>query len=348
MINKTPLVSVVLPVHNGEQFVRDAVQSILDQTYKNFELLILISATTNKESSCILNSFTDKRIRLIYRTPEEILPKALNRGIRESKGKYIARMDADDISLPNRLEEQVSFMEIHEDIGIVGTWVKTLGTGKNFINKGLTLPEDIRANLLFYTSLVHPSTMLRTSLLEKFNLEYDGTFTEVEDYDMWIRCSVYFPITNINKVLLFYRVHKNSKFQTHRKEVRDVTYKIRLKLLQNLGLLPSLEEMITHNSLNPAKGENIDIFLKKESEWLSKIIEANVKTNIYTKESLSKIIYNRWYSICRANTKEGLLVLKKFIQSPLFRIKKSGYILDCIKMSIKCVLKNNFFNKVNF
>ena len=338
MNKESPFVSVILPIYNSEEYLKDSIGSILNQTYKNIELLLLISARTNRESLDVINSFTDARIRRIYRTPEETLPIALNRGIRESKGKYIARMDADDISMSNRLEEQVNFMERHQDVGVVGSWVKTIGTGKSFINKALTNPEDIRVNLLFYTSMVHPSTMFRRSLLEKFNLEYDGTFDEVEDYDMWVRCSVCFPITNINKVLLLYRIHKNSKFQTHRKEVRDVTYKIRLKLLQKLGLNPSGEEMITHNSLNPMEGENVDVFLKKEGEWLTKIIKANVRTNVYAKESLSKIIYNRWYAICGANTKEGLVVWKKFIQSPFFHINKPGHIWDCIKMFIKCVI----------
>src|SRR5437870_2747896 len=136
--SNSPLVSVILPVHNGEQYVREAVQSILDQTYKNFELLVLISAQSNEESIKILNSFRDERIKLIYRKPEENLPLALNRGIKESTGKYIARMDADDISLPNRLKGQVRFMEKNEDIGIVGSRVESFGMGKNFVSKNFT------------------------------------------------------------------------------------------------------------------------------------------------------------------------------------------------------------------
>jgi len=130
MNKESPFVSVILPIYNSEEYLKDSIGSILNQTYKNIELLLLISARTNRESLDVINSFTDARIRRIYRTPEENLPIALNRGIRESKGKYIARMDADDISMSNRLEEQVNFMERHQDVGVVGSWVKTIGTGK--------------------------------------------------------------------------------------------------------------------------------------------------------------------------------------------------------------------------
>lgn len=334
-----PLVSVILPVHNNEQYVRGAIQSILDQTYKNFELLILISATTNQESSDIVNSFSDKRIKLIRRGLDENLPKALNHGIQEAKGEYVARMDADDISIPHRLEEQVRFMNANPLIGISGSWYKTIGSKQSYTHKGFTDPEDIRANLIFNTSIAHPSVMLRKSFFEKFDLRYDPSLSYCEDYDLWARSSAYFPIANLNKVLLLYQIHEKSASHIHKKEIENIASHVRLGFLQKLGFKPSIEEMRIHNSLYPTEKENADVFLKKEEDWLKKIIRANEQANIYKNESLSKIVYVRWRTICGTNAKEGLAVWKKFVQSSLFKIEKQNRIWDSAKLLIKCLLK---------
>lgn len=334
-----PLVSIILPVHNSEQYLRSAIQSILDQTYKNFELLILISATTNQESLDIINSFSDKRIKLIQRGQGENLPRALNRGIEEAKGEYIARMDADDISMPRRLKEQVHFMNTHSYIGVSGSWYKTIGVKRPYVNKGLTDPEDIRANFLFNTSIAHPSVMLRKSFFEKFRLRYNSSLSHGEDYDLWTRCSAYFPIANVNKVLFLYRIHEKSASHVYEKETKDTASRVKLYLLQKLGLEPTIEEMRIHNSLYPQEKESIGDFIKKEEDWLNKIVKANQQTSIYKNESLKKIIYMRWRIICGMNAKGGLMVWKKFVQSPLFKIKKQNRIWDSAKLLIKCLLK---------
>lgn len=334
-----PFVSVILPVHNNEQYVREAIQSILDQTYKNFELLILISATTNQESSDIVNSFSDKRIKLIRRGLDENLPKALNHSIQEAKGEYVARMDADDISMPHRLEEQVRFMNANPLIGISGSWYKTIGSKQSYTHKGFTDTEDIRANLIFNTSIAHPSVMLRKSFFEKFDLRYDPSLSYCEDYDLWARSSAYFPIANLNKVLLLYRIHEESASHIHKKEIENIASRVRLGFLQKLGLEPSIEEMRIHNSLYPTEKENADVFLKKEEAWLKKIISANNQRGIYKNESLNKIIYIRWRTICGMNTKEGLRVWKKFVRSPLLHNNKQKNMFDYLKMLIKCFLK---------
>ncbi|MFA6554492.1 MAG: glycosyltransferase [Candidatus Paceibacterota bacterium] len=340
MNKKQPqLISVILPVHNGEQYVGQAIQSILDQTYKNFELLILISATTNKESLDVINSFNDNRIRLIFRTADDNLPKALNLGIKEAKGEYIARMDADDISLPKRLEKQVEFMNSHPEVGLCGSWCKSFGYGKSTVNKVYTNPEDIRASLLFNTSLIHPSVMIKKSLFDKFCLSYNENLNHGEDYDLWSRCTNFFHVANIDKVLLKYRIHDKSTSQIFKKETSDVATNIRLRLLNKIDLKPSEEEIRLHNSILPKEYQTIKSFIEKEDIWLSKIISQNIKSNIYNSDSLNKIVYKRWRTICGFNTTQGLKTWKAFKTSPLYKLVTNKKSIDNIKILIKSILK---------
>ncbi|MCK9351772.1 MAG: glycosyltransferase [Candidatus Pacebacteria bacterium] len=336
---KQPLISVLLPVHNSEQYLRDAVESILSQTYKNFELLILISATTSKESRDILSAFVDQRIRRIERTPDEVMVKALHRGIKEAKGKYIARMDSDDISLPDRLAQQVEFMEKNRKIGVCGTWYTTIGAGKPFTNKFPVDFDDIRANMLFQTSFAHPSTMFRKSLFEKFHLNYNRDLTYGEDYDLWLRCAEHFPMANIPKVLLHYRVHQKSASQVFKQETGETAYRVRSDMLKKMNIEQTDEEKRLHNFLLPKDGEDIADFLAKQENWLIKILTANQTTLVYKPESLDKAIYERWRIVCGFNTKERFAVWKKYRSSPLFKIGSRKKYWDGMKILVKGLLK---------
>lgn len=342
MINKTdrPLVSVILPVHNGEMYVGQAIQSILDQTYKNIELLILISATTNEESLNIIKSFTDDRIRRIMRKPNDNLPMGLNLGIREAKGKYIARMDNDDISLPQRIETQVAFMELHPDIGMSGTWYRSFGTGGTFVNKLYTDSDDIKASLLFNTSFCHPTMIFRRNVLEQFNLRYNETLSWGEDYEFWSRCVDHFPVANIDKILLMYRVHKQSASNVFKQQTSNTAFNVREKLLRKIGLDPSLDEIRLHNSLKPTDNESIDSFLDREESWLIKIIRTNDISHVHNTDSLNKIIYKRWKTICGFNTGKGIQTWNKFRSSKLFKLGTGKRrTVDCTKLFVKSLLK---------
>jgi len=334
-----PLVSVILPVHNSEQYLRDAIQSILKQTYVNFELLILISATTNKESKNIINSFSDTRIRHIYRTNEETMPKALSLGMDEARGKYMARMDADDVSLSNRFYEQVNFLENNPDIGMVGTWIKTIGQGKSYINKYPTLPESIKTNLLFSVSFAHPTVMMKKELFDNYKLRYNGSLNHGEDYDLWTRCASCFPMANIDKVLLFYRLHKTNASRVFKNETEDIAYHSRLRLLNHLGITPSYEEKRLHHPPWQKKGEDILSFLRKEEAWLTKILEANYSTHFFSNKELHQTLWKRFYLICRFNVKEGLLVWKIYRNSHFFRTRNMSSLIQNIKLFIHCLLR---------
>ena len=340
---KKPKISVVMAVYNSELYVGESIESILNQKFKDFEFIIINDGSTDRSLE-IVKSYKDKRIKLIDNKKNMGHTDCLNQGINISRGEYIARMDSDDVSLPNRLATQVSFMDSHPEIAVCGTWVKTIGEGKSFTNRLLTDPDDIKTNLLFYTSLAHPTVMIRKSFLIKHNLRYSiatDRDENSEDYGLWSEMANFGYLANIPKVLLHYRIRPESVSSVHSKKQKTGASLVRRKLLIKLGLLPSEKDIETHNSTKPSHGENIISFLDKEEIWLMKIIGANNQSKIYKEKSLDKIIYERWRVLCGLNTKNGLMVWRKFRSSPLFKLGGKKRNFDSMKILIKCVPKIN-------
>jgi len=334
---ENPKLSVIMPVYNGGNYLIPAIKSVLNQTFSDFELIILNDASTDQSLNNI-KKFKDRRIRLINREKNIGLQRNLFDGFNFAQGEYIARMDQDDICHLNRFVEQVNFLDKNPKVGLCGTWCKTIGVGKSFINKLPCDFEDIRANLLWQTSFVHPSVMMRKNLFKKFNLNYDQTLKYGEDYDLWMRASYNFPIRNIPKVLLFYRIHRNNTSQIFKKEMNISAYRVRIEILKRLGITQSKEEERLHNYFFPEEGETVVDFLAKEERWLIKILEANKKSSVYKTSSLNKVVHERWRVICGMNAKNGFFVYKKYKNSPLFKIGGLKRYWDGSKIFIKCFL----------
>lgn len=327
-----------MSVYNGEEHLSEAIQSVLDQTFNDFEFIIISEFGTNEKSLEIIKSFKDKRIKHIKNNSRLGLPASLNVGVEMAQGDYIARMDTDDVSLPERFKEQVSYMDSHPDVGLSGTACKTIGFGKSYSTRPLTEYEDIKANFLFYTSLTHPTVIMRRTLVNKYKLRYNPILLHGEDYETWVRCSEFFPITNINKVLLLYRVHDKNKGKIFNKETANTGHSVRMKLLNKLNIIPTEQEFILHNSLRQGEKQNLLSFVIESEKWLLKIINANKKTKTYKTESLEKVIYERWRVLCGLNTKGEINVWKKFKSSELFRLGKNRRLLDSIKIFIKSII----------
>jgi glycosyltransferase involved in cell wall biosynthesis len=200
------MITVVLPIYNGTKYLKEAVQSILDQTYADFELIMIDDGSTD-HSADIVSTFIDPRIRL-YPQENKGLAVTLNRGIALAKGKYIARQDQDDVSLPDRLSKQVGFLEANPDYGMVGTWASILNesrpTGRT--HKHPTNDLALKFDLLFNNPFVHSSVMIRKSVFE----EVGGYCTDKnrqppEDYELWSRIARKFKVANIPEILHVYR-----------------------------------------------------------------------------------------------------------------------------------------------
>ena len=206
-----PQISVLFPVYNGERFLEEAIDSILNQTYENCELLILLEYGSNKESRKIIQDKTDKRLRIIENKKRKLgLAQSLNLGMKEAKGKYIARMDADDISLPKRFEKQVKFLEAHPHIVMCGTAMKGLYDDGHIDKRGyFTEPDNIKFECMLGNPFGHPSVMWRKKEFLEAGLFYRDT-PYSEDFELWKRVVELYPCANLKEYLLLYRIHEES------------------------------------------------------------------------------------------------------------------------------------------
>lgn len=207
----SPKVSVILPVYNAQTYLRESIDSILGQSFADFELIIINDGSTDSSLE-IISSYKDPRIVLMNQANAG-LPITLNRAIRVAKGQYLARQDADDISLPNRLADQVTFLDSHPQCALLGSWADII-VENSLTDRGLRHPHlngDIQVKLLFFNCFVHSSVMIRKSALEKSGLypEEPEKFPP-EDYDLWLRIAKQFEVANIPHALLKYRELPNS------------------------------------------------------------------------------------------------------------------------------------------
>lgn len=214
-----PTVSVVVPVYNASAYLKEAIDSILYQSFTNFELIIIDDCSTD-ESQEIIKSYTDKRIRFFINNENLGVTKTLNAGLRLARGKYIARMDADDIALPQRLERQVKFLEKNADYGLVGSYMQLFPSGRT--QKVPVSDEELRANMLFHNPFVHPAMMIRRSILDQYQLAYDESLPTAQDEELWFRIAQYSKVANIPEVLLIYRIHEN-QISIAKKELQQIT-----------------------------------------------------------------------------------------------------------------------------
>jgi glycosyltransferase involved in cell wall biosynthesis len=206
------LVSVTFPIHKKHEFADLALNSILNQTHHRVEVLFLDNSLSGLRDSF---DFTDKRIRYFRLSPSFGLADTLNFAIDQAQGTYLARMDYDDIALPERIAVQVEFMEEHPDVGVSGTNILIIG---NAIDKNVSpgqevrrefIHENITRNLLTKNAFFHPTVIFKLSEIRKHNLRYRSSYDSAEDLDLWCRASRVLKLANIDRALLKYRLHPN-------------------------------------------------------------------------------------------------------------------------------------------
>ena len=206
-----PLISVIMSVYNGEKYIKESIDSILKQTYKHFEFII-VDDYSEDSTNYILTSLFDPRVKLIKNSRRLGQAMSLNKAINKSKGKYIARQDHDDISVTDRLMNQVRFMEKNPKIGLLGS-NGTLINEQSDIIKEYDVPSNclkIKWSLLFRNQFLHSSVMIRSSILQKFKLLYvDYKFSQ--DFDLWLKIASFSCLENVNEKLIKIRKHPDSK-----------------------------------------------------------------------------------------------------------------------------------------
>lgn len=218
-----PKISICLPFYNAERYIGEAIESVLAQTFSSFELLLLNDGSSDNGMD-VVNRFTDERIRCIQCEHDYI--KTLNTGLDLSQGKYIARMDADDIMLPERLQLQFDYMEAHPDVVVCGGGMRHFGTSSgDFIP--LTSHVEISNSLVCSCPMAHPTVIMRKSVLDTYQIRYDEDYAYAEDYKLWADIMKYGKIVNIPQIVLRYRTSGTQVSYIHHSRQKGLSQLIR-------------------------------------------------------------------------------------------------------------------------
>jgi len=285
-MTKNPIISVILPVYNAEKFVYQAIDSILKQSFTNFELIIINDGSSDRSNE-IINGFTDERIKLIQNKKNLGLIGTLNKGFSLAEGDYIARMDADDISMPNRFEKQLNYLLSNPDIDIIGSNYCTFG----FENNTVSTPsshEQIKVEILFNNCICHPSVIFRAEALQENNITYNSEFLHTEDWNMWfeaIRNNLI--IKNIDEVLLNYRLEGQNITARNRDTIKERYFKMYTLMLS--PLFPDLNNNILelHWSLSQSEINN---FTAKDINRYCKLLTNRMVASRYSKKETTRHI----------------------------------------------------------
>lgn len=288
------LVSVVMAVYNTpEEYLRGAIASILNQTYANFEFII-VDDCSGEETRAILREYAERdgRVRLLFNTENCGLAKNLNRGIREAKGEYIARMDSDDLSMPTRFEKQAKFLDSHPGVDVLGTNCLLLKDGtlskpRTFENE----PWQIQGRLLFgCQGILHPSIMMRRTLFAEEGLWYDEEFRIAQDFELWTRVGLRHKIYVLNEALFHYRISEVQVSTAKRDKQVEFRTRVLLRELGYLGIEPTDEEKTLHVQLAHGKQCRSPRAL---FDWCERLLDANREKELYDPVSFEYYLRKR-------------------------------------------------------
>jgi glycosyltransferase involved in cell wall biosynthesis len=281
-----------MPVHNVEKFVKESVESILNQSFEDFEFIIVNDCSTDN-SRKKSDEYTDSRIVRINNTKRIGNYKSRNKGLEIAKGKYICVMDGDDIAFPERLEKQYGFMEENPQYVASGTDAVFFSEIEHHPVQRLCDPQEIKVQLLKENIFTHPSLIIRNEVLKKHNMRYSEDYYYAADYDILVKLSRIGDVTNQSECLLYYRCHSGQITHEKRREQKIYRDRIQLKQLENFKVKPSIDEVIIHHAVMngiPLSGKQ----LEAAEKWCNKLMMKNHKVKYYDEDYLFKFLEDRF------------------------------------------------------
>ena len=323
MIAQLPKVTVFIPAYNREKYIGDAIESVLAQTYTDFEILLIDDGSTDRTVE-IMHSYTDPRLRIIRNEKNLGIPKTRNKGIENARGQYIAMLDSDDRAYPIRLEKQVAFLDRNPDFAQVGSWCRMMdekGRPLKKTKRQPILPDDIDAQLLFRCSLSNRSIMGRTELLREFG--YRNDFPRCQDYDLHVKLAQKYKLGNLPECLVYGRIHPEQitgqTFDLGDAKKREI---VRGQLIE-LGVQYNETDLDPHLTLSRMRKLQFipDLqYIQWAENWLQKILKANQKTRRYSQKALESAVGEKWMRTCWTGWNGiGLKAYQHFFRSPLRR-----------------------------
>jgi len=280
--------SVIMPLYNSEKYILEAVQSILNQTFTDFELIIIDDASADL-SVDVISNIVDTRIKVVKLDNKMGIPTIMNTGIGLAKGEYVFRMDSDDVALPNRLERQIEYMDNHPECVVCGGWMKT--TEGDVLKFDCDF-ENIKTDLLFFSPIANPTTVIRKGFLDENDIQHDEDFPQASDFDLWTRIAQIGEIHNIPEVLVLYRLHEGQVSNRFLGNQRSLSHKIVRRQITNfLGELNNKQEL----ALNVLKQVLFNGPITREQQgllkqFLARIVDINKQRQTFDTKALQSTI----------------------------------------------------------
>lgn len=264
-------ISVIMSIYSEKvEWIRESIDSILNQTFSDFEFIVINDNPKREDNKKILSGYAQKDNRIVILTNEENigLTKSLNKGLDIAKGIYVARMDADDISLPTRFQKQVDFLENNSEYIVCGTNISYFGEKKKFTYSDWIKYEndEIKASLMFNSCFAHPTVMIRKSVLDQNNIRYDEIYKQAQDYRLWEILSDYGKYFNLEEKLLKYRISKNQVSNKNNERQVNLGNQIRRRII--MKWLKSINIKCDENTLgNYLQINKRNFVLKRANEF---------------------------------------------------------------------------------
>ena len=329
-MTESPKISVVIPVYNREKYVQSAVDSILSQTFSDFELLVIDDGSTDG-SIAVVQSYSDPRIRFVRNNTNLGVSATRDKGIQLARGEYLAFLDSDDCAYPDRLRKQTAFLDNHPDYAAVGSWSEWMseeGHSSGRIKRKPTSSDEIAAWRLFQQGIENSTSMARTDVLRAYR--YQEEFDICEDFELWARIAADHKLATLPEVLVRRRMHAGQLTQekaAHTQERRLAIYAAQLQLL---GVPFSDTDLKCHFLLRSMRKRGFRpdlIYLEWAETWLLRLQAANQRAGYYPEPAFSELLGRFWLKVCwYAASDERWTVWWRFWRSALCR-QTLAYIL---------------------
>jgi glycosyltransferase involved in cell wall biosynthesis len=338
-----PKVTVVIPVYNGEKYLGIAVDSILSQTFPDFELLVIDDGSIDRSIAVVL-SYSDPRIRL-ERNPTNLgVSTTRNKGIQLARGEYLAFLDSDDWAYPERLAKQTAFLDNHPDCAAVGSWSEWMseeGHPLGRIKRKPISPDEIAAWRLFQQGIENSTSMARTVVLRRYR--HREEFDVCEDFDLWARIAANHKLATLPEVLVRRRMHDSQLTQKKAARAPERRLAIYAAQLHLLGVSFTDTDLKRHLLLRSMRkrGFRPDLsYLEWAETWLLRLQAANQRAGCYPEPAFSQLLGRLWVKVCwHAARADGWTVWWRFWRSALCRQTLSQIRLSSLWRSLTVTRK---------
>lgn len=331
-----PRVDIIMPVYNGERFLREAIDSVIKQTFPCWRLWVIDDASIDA-SMAIAGAYQDPRIVILRNTDRLGVTATRNRGLEFAVCPYTAILDCDDVWLPEKLALQVRFLEENLHIGVVGSRAEFIDEEGHKLGESKKQHAKINLNpfLLFANCVIHSSVMLRREL---FALE-GYRRPSAEDYDLWVRCSAKTQIWNLPQILVKYRMHKQSETcrqGIQNRQLQEELVSIYKGQLERLGMGVVMQDILLHASIIEKNCFDRRGLVDVEN-WLVQLYRANDRIGIYDRDVFYELLIERWLVVCFTSGRRDLW--RKALTSIFLQKMHKNGVWVFIKVFLKCSVR---------